>query len=251
MEGSIWYSAYSALLAGLLSFLAPCVLPLVPAYLSYMTGVSVDQLRGEGEGEKAGPSAATRATLHSIAFVLGFSLVFILLGASATALGKLFQQYAGIMGKVGGVIIIIMGLHYVGLFRIGFLNMSAQMELGDKPKGLAGSFVMGFAFGFGWTPCVGPILGTILGLASQQETVMQGVFLLAVYSAGLGLPFILAGLAINRFFDFFTHFRRHLHKVEVTAGVLLILIGVLIFMGDLTLISVYLMEWFPWMAELG
>lgn len=237
----------AALTAGLLSFVSPCVLPLVPAYLSYMTGVSVDHLRAHDD--PAGRSG--RVLLHSLAFVTGFSVVFILLGASATALGRLLLGHMTLLAKVGGVFIVVLGLHYMGLFRIGILNMEARLNLKGKPAGVLGSFLVGFAFAFGWTPCVGPILAAILAIAGAQEDLTQGILLLAVYSAGLGIPFVLAGVAINAFFAFFQHMRAHLHKVEIVSGMLLVGVGVMIFFGDFTRISSYLLRWFPGLASLG
>ena len=191
----------TALLAGILSFLSPCVLPLVPAYISFMTGVSVDNLRSGGSNALRG-----RAVLHSLSFVLGFSAVFITLGASATILGRTLLANVHFLAKAGGILIVVFGLHYMGLFRIGFLNLEARFNLAEKPPGLWGAFLIGLAFAFGWTPCVGPILAAILTVAGGQESITQGVVLLAVYSAGLGLPFILAGLAINVFFQFLSFF---------------------------------------------
>nr|CRH07840.1 putative Cytochrome c-type biogenesis protein CcdA [Candidatus Magnetococcus massalia] len=242
-------SFFTAFTAGFLSFISPCVLPLVPAYISFMSGVSVDEMRTAGE---SGNKELTRhATLHSIFFVLGFSLVFIGLGATATALGQMLFDYMEMLSKVGGVLIVIFGLHYMGLFRIGMLNLEARLNVDKKPPGLMGAMLIGVAFAFGWTPCVGPILASILALAGGQETINQGIGLLAVYSLGLGLPFILAGLAINRFLIFFGAMRKHMHKVELVAGGLLVIVGVLIFLGDMTLISSVLIEWFPILGELG
>lgn len=236
----------AALLAGLLSFVSPCVLPLVPAYISFMTGVSVDRLRKE-EGSGLG----VEASLHSLFFVLGFSTVFIALGASASLIGQLLLSNMALLSKVGGALIIIFGLHYMGLFKIGFLNMEARFNLQDKPPGLWGAYLIGLAFAFGWTPCVGPILATILALAGGQDSIWQGVALLSVYSLGLGIPFILAGLAINSFLGFFTKIRAHLHKIEMFSGALLVAVGVLIFMGDFNRLAIILIEWFPQLATLG
>ncbi len=236
----------AALLAGLLSFVSPCVLPLVPAYISFMTGVSVDRLRTDTESD-----VGTQATMHSLFFVLGFSTVFVALGASATLIGQTLLANMEVLSKVGGVLIVIFGLHYMGLFKIGFLNMEARFNLQDKPPGLWGAYLIGLAFAFGWTPCVGPILAAILALAGGQESVMQGVILLTVYSMGLGIPFILAGWAINSFLGFFTKVRTHLHKIEVVSGGLLVIVGVMIFMGDFNKLAILLIEWFPALAEFG
>ncbi|MBF0285041.1 MAG: cytochrome c biogenesis protein CcdA [Magnetococcales bacterium] len=242
-------SLLTALLAGLLSFLSPCVLPLVPAYLSFMSGVSVDGLKGVETATDR--QAAWRAVPHALAFVLGFSTVFVLLGASATLAGRWLLAHVAQLGQLGGAVIILLGLHYIGLFRLRFLDVDARFHNTGQPAGWVGSYVIGLSFAFGWTPCVGPILAGILGLAGGLETVGQGIVLLAVYSAGLGIPFIIAGLAVNLFFAFFTRMRRHLHTVEVISGILLTLVGVMILLGDLNRLSVLILEWFPSLATLG
>ncbi len=239
----------AALIAGLLSFLSPCVLPLVPAYISFMTGVSVDRIREEEAAHHW--DVTLRAGIHSLFFVLGFSLVFIVLGASASALGQALLAHMETLTKIGGVLIVIFGLHYMGLFRIGFLNLEARFNPEKKPAGIWGSLLIGLAFAFGWTPCIGPILATILTVAGGQESIGQGVALLAVYSAGLGIPFIVAGVAINFFFTFFNRIRRHMRKVEVGSGLLLVVVGGLIFLGNFSLLGIYLLRWFPGLAELG
>ncbi|MBF0610186.1 MAG: cytochrome c biogenesis protein CcdA [Magnetococcales bacterium] len=241
-------SLMAALTAGLLSFVSPCVLPLVPAYLSYMTGISVEGLK---QRERGGLGGQWLVISHGLAFVAGFSLVFILLGASSTLLGRMLLAYMDILGKVGGIIIIILGIHYMGIFRIGFLDMEARFNVEEKPGGVSGSFLIGLAFAFGWTPCVGPILAAILAVAGAQETVTEGILLLAVYSMGLGVPFLLAGMATNSFFAFFTRIKKHLHKIEMVSGLLLVAVGILIFMGDFTRLSVLLLQWFPELATLG
>ncbi|MEO5364998.1 MAG: cytochrome c biogenesis protein CcdA [Magnetococcus sp. WYHC-3] len=238
----------TALGAGILSFVSPCVLPLVPAYISYMTGVSVDQLREEsGRSHQLG----LRAAWVSLAFVLGFSTVFVLFGASAFALGQALAPYRDLLAKIGGVLIILLGLHYLGLFRLGWLNLEARFNLQTRAPGAGTAYLIGLAFAFGWTPCVGPILATILALAGSQETVWQGVGLLAVYSLGLGIPFILAGLAINGFLGFFRRMRRHMHRVEQVSGGLLVGVGLVFLLGNLSVVSVWLLEYFPALAEVG
>ncbi|MBF0141941.1 MAG: cytochrome c biogenesis protein CcdA [Magnetococcales bacterium] len=237
----------AAVVAGLLSFVSPCVLPLVPAYLSFMTGVSVDDLRGaKGEG-----ATLARSGLVSLSFVVGFSVVFVSLGASATVLGQVLLRYMTELSRVGGVLIVLFGLHYMGLFRIGVLNLEARFNLERKPPGLFGAFVIGLAFAFGWTPCIGPILAAILTIAGGRESVWEGIGLLGCYSLGLGIPFLLAGVGLNRFFQVSGRLRPYLHKVEVASGVLLVAVGVMIFLGDFSRLSVWLMEWFPGLARLG
>lgn len=234
-----------ALIAGLLSFLSPCVLPLVPAYLSYITGISVDALKTEQADVRR------RAMIQSLWFILGFSLVFIALGASATLIGQWLLGNLQVLGKVAGGIIFVFGLHYTGLIRIPFLMMDAHLNT-DKVKGghALGSVVLGSAFAFGWTPCVGPILGAILAMAGAQHQVWHGTALLAVYSIGLGVPFLLAAAATNHFINWMQRFRTHLHMVEIVSGILLMIVGLLIFMGSFSALSGWLIEYFPFLAEI-
>lgn len=236
----------TALLAGVLSFVSPCVLPLVPAYLSFMTGISVTGMRSESAS-----AVRWQVGWHGMVFVLGFSTVFIALGASATFLSRLLLQHIHLLAQVGGALIVLFGLHYMGVFRIGFLNMEARFNPQKRPPGPLGTYLIGLAFAFGWTPCVGPILAGILAVAGAQESVAQGTALLAVYSAGLGIPFILSGLAINVFFRFFSRIRRHLRTLEVISGGLLVLVGSMIFLGSFNQLSILLLQWFPGLVELG
>ena len=236
----------TALLAGVLSFISPCVLPLVPAYISFMTGVSVTGMRSA-----TGSALRWRAGLHSLFFVLGFSTVFVSLGASATFISRILLQHMQVLAQIGGGLIVFLGLHYMGLFRIGLLNMDARFNLQHKPPGLLGAYLIGLAFAFGWTPCVGPILAGILAMAGAQETVGQGIALLAIYSAGLGVPFIVAGLAINHFFSFSGRIRNHLRRLEIFSGVLLVAVGLLIMFGSFNRIAILLIQWFPGLASIG
>ena len=223
----------AAFVAGLVSFLSPCVLPLVPGYVSLISGASVDEL-------KNAEARLTRTVLgHSIMFILGFSAVFISLGAVATEIGQLTHEYFGILTKVAGVVIIVFGLHLIGIFKIKYLYADARMHSVKGGKSPVGAFVVGFAFAFGWTPCIGPILAGILALAASSSTVMKGILLLAVYSLGLAVPFLLTSLGIDRFLSFYGRFRRYLHAVEVVSGILLIVIGVLIFTRHFTVLSGY------------
>lgn len=237
----------AALLAGLISFVSPCVLPLVPPYLCYLAGVSLDQLTGDQ------PTTVGRRTvfLSSVTFVLGFSTIFVLLGAAATFLGQLLRSYLDILTIVGGGIIIVMGLHFLGVFRIGFLHRQARMEVRNHQVGMLGSYLMGLAFGFGWTPCIGPVLSVILGLAGTEDTVGSGALLLAVYSAGLGIPFIAAGLFAGTFMRLMKRFRGHVGKVEKAMGALLVVTGVLFVTGQITTIAFWLLNMFPGLAQLG
>ena len=229
----------AAFAAGFLSFISPCVLPLIPGYISFVSGASLEDMR-------AGGGAARRLVLiRSIAFVLGFSLVFIALGASASAIGRFVFDKLPILSKVAGVLIIVFGLHMMGAFRLAFLDSEKRAKTERKPAGPVGAFLVGLAFAFGWTPCIGPILAGILVVAGSRDTVGEGVLLLAVYSAGLGVPFLLTSIAIDRFFSVAAAIRRHYHAIELTSGGLLVAIGVLIFTGQLTVIVRYLQPYLP------
>ena len=232
-----------ALIAGLLSFLSPCVLPLVPAYLSYISGVSVNELRKHGD---EGASIRRHAVAQSLWFIVGFSLVFIALGASATLLGQWLLSNMAILGKIAGIIIVVFGLHYAGIIRIPLLMMDAHFDTGgvNARHGL-GAMVLGMAFAFGWTPCIGPILGVILTIAGAQSELLQGIGLLLAYSLGLAIPFLLAALATDAFLRWSQGFKRYLDLVEKVSGGLLILVGALIFMGSFSIVSGWLIEWFP------
>lgn len=235
----------AAFIAGILSFISPCVLPLIPGYLSFVSGVTLDEMRGTATPQ--GPPAAVRrrALVMSLAFVLGFSLVFIGLGASATAIGALLMEHLSLLGKIAGVVIILFGLHMMGVLKIGFLYSEKRMQTSAKPAGFFGAVLVGIAFAFGWTPCIGPILAAILAVAATQESVGEGVQLLAVYSAGLGVPFIATSLAINKFFAASARIRKHYHTIEVVSGALLIVVGVLIFTNRFTVIAQLLTPYFP------
>jgi cytochrome c-type biogenesis protein len=224
----------AAFVAGILSFLSPCVLPLVPGYVSLISGATVEDLQAEDR------RLLGTVMLHSLTFILGFSVVFIALGAVATSIGQLANEYHHLLAKVAGVIVIVFGLHLTGLLKIKALYADKRLHDVKGGSSALGSFAVGFAFAFGWTPCIGPILATILVFAGAQETLFKGVFLLAVYSLGLAVPFLLTSLGVDRFLGFYTRFRRHLHTVEVISGVLLIAVGVLIFMNNLKLLSGYL-----------
>jgi cytochrome c-type biogenesis protein len=214
---------FVAFTAGLFSFLSPCVLPLFPSYLSFITGMSVDRLSGEA-------TAATRAhvLLHSLAFIVGFSCVFVALGVSVSAASQFLLDYRDWIRIAGGVLIIVFGLYIAGVLRVGLFGRTAQVQIATKPAGFIGSFAVGLTFAIGWTPCVGPILGSILTLASNDKTVAQGTGLLLAYSAGLGIPFLLFSLALGSFLRFFKAYRPLIHTIERVAGLLLIGVGVLV-----------------------
>ncbi len=231
-----------ALGAGILSFVSPCVLPLIPAYLCFLGGASLDELTAKGGVDKA---VSRRVFISALAFVLGFSTVFISLGAGATALSNLLAENIDILSKIAGVVIVVFGFHYMGLFRIGFLNFEKRFHMEAKPAGLAGSYLLGLAFAFGWTPCVGPILATLLMVAAGSDSLWYGTSLLAVYAAGLGIPFLLAAFMVKPFMGFMARFRKHMRKVEITIGGLLVVTGIAIFTGSLADAAYWLLEAFP------
>lgn len=239
---------FGALVAGLLSFASPCVLPLIPAYISFLGGVSLSQLT-----EEDGVDVATqkRVFYAAIAFVLGFSTVFIALGASATAISTLIAQNSLLLGQIAGVIIVIFGLHFIGVFRIGFLNFEKRFHLENKPAGLVGSYILGLAFAFGWTPCVGPILASVLMVATSGDSIGYGISLLTVYAAGLGIPFLVAAFAVKPFMKFLSRFKSQMRKIELTIGGLLIITGIAIFTGDLAEAANWLLETFPLFTNFG
>jgi cytochrome c-type biogenesis protein len=234
-------SLIAAFAAGFLSFVSPCVLPLIPGYISFVSGVSVEEMRADA------PPATSRVQVFvtSLAFVIGFSLVFIALGASATAIGKFLFSKLPLLSKIAGVILIVFGLHTMGVFRLAFLETEKRVHAQRKPAGPLGAMLVGIAFAFGWTPCIGPILGGILAIAGSRNSVGEGITLLAVYSLGLGIPFLLTSLAINRFFGAAKRIRRYYHAIELTSGALLVVIGVLILTGQLTLIVRMLQPYLP------
>lgn len=262
---SIDVSYGGAAIAGLVSFLSPCVLPLVPPYLCYMAGVSLDQLTGTEAEERVERRVVL---LSSVAFVLGFATIFVSLGASASAIGKYVLALSGytiaipfvdaggapvelsLVGLVAGAVIIVMGLHFLGVFHIHFLARQYRVEH-NHPAGPLGSYVMGLAFAFGWTPCIGPVLAAILGVAGTEATVARGATLLAAYSAGLGIPFLLAGFFAGPFMHFMRRFRGHLGTVEKVMGGFLVLTGVLFITGGIANVSYWLLETFPALGQIG
>jgi len=237
-----------ALFAGLLSFLSPCVLPLVPPYLCFLGGATFDQLAGEDETPT---HVYATVVMSSIAFVLGFTTVFVALGATATALGQLLIANLALLSKVAGVIIIIAGLHFLGLIHIPLLHREARYHADERPAGLLGAYIIGLAFAFGWTPCIGPVLGAILAMAAGEDSVRQGIGLLFVYSLGLGIPFIAAAVAIRPFMSTMQRFRRHLGTIEKVLGGFLVVTGILFLTNAMTLISAWLLQLFPGLAAIG
>ena len=240
----------AAFVAGVLSFISPCVLPLIPGYLSYISGLTLDEMQGTGGASAAAVAASRRRVLiASIFFILGFSVVFVSLGAAASAIGQyLLEPGTGrlrLVTKLAGAVVIVFGLHTMGVLRIDWLYSEKRVQVERKPRGVFGAFVVGLAFAFGWTPCIGPILSGILAIAASKDTVGQGIQLLAVYSLGLGIPFLITALALNHFFAAFAKIRRHYHKIEIASGVLLVAIGVLIFTDQFTIIARWLSPYLP------
>jgi cytochrome c-type biogenesis protein len=237
-----------ALLAGIISFLSPCVLPLVPPYLCFITGASLEQL-SESDGAMA--AQRRRTLLSALFFVLGFSTVFILMGVSASYVGQLLRAWLPVLAQVAGVFIILMGLNFLGVFKLGFLSREKRYHAETRPAGLIGAYGVGLAFAFGWTPCIGPVLAMILTLAATEQDMARGAGLLAVYSAGLGIPFLLAAAGIGTFLGFFRRFRSQMRNVERAMGLLLVLTGVMFLTGYMQAFSYWLIEQFPWLATIG
>jgi cytochrome c-type biogenesis protein len=236
----------AALAAGVISFLSPCVLPLVPPYLIYLTGATIEHVANDEE-----QAASKRAVmLSALIFVLGFSTVFVALGASASLIGGFIRAWSAQLSIVAGIAIILMGLHFLGLTRIGFLMREGRLPI-PKPVGLWGAYVMGLAFAFGWTPCIGPILAAILSVAASEATVAKGAGLLAVYSAGLGIPFLIAAFMVERFSSVLARMKKHLAAVERVMGVLMIVVGIGFLTGAVTNVSIWLLETFPALQNFG
>lgn len=237
-----------AFIAGLLSFLSPCVLPLVPPYLCFLGGVTFEELQ---QDEAAPAGQRRRVFMAALAFVFGFATVFVGLGATASAVGQFLAEYLPLLSKIAGAVIIVLGLHFMGVVKIPFLYREARAHVEKKPAGLLGAYVIGLAFAFGWTPCVGPVLAAILFKAGSTGDVTQGVALLAVYAAGIGLPFLAAAAAVGPFMRFLKRFRPWLGRIERIMGVLLVLTGLLFLTGSMADIAQWILETFPGLAELG
>jgi cytochrome c-type biogenesis protein len=236
----------AALIAGLVSFMSPCVLPLVPPYLVYLTGATIEHIESDEP-----VSASRRAVMTSAAlFVLGFATVFVMLGASASLVGGLIRAWSEQLSIIAGIVIIIMGLHFLGLTKIGLLMREGRLPI-PKPVGLWGAYVMGLAFAFGWTPCIGPILAAILSIAAAESTVAKGAGLLAVYSAGLGIPFLVAAFMVEQFSALFVRMRGHLANIERAMGVLMIATGIGFLTGAVSSFSIWLLETFPGLQSFG
>ena len=239
-------SYFYVVLAGLLSFLSPCVLPIVPGYLCFLAGTSLDKI---ASGEDA--SKEKNVFYFALSFVFGFSTVFILLGASATLLSGLIYEHLDILRIVGGIIIIIFGIHFMQIIQLPFLNRDTRYQIESYRPGVVGSYVIGLSFAFGWTPCIGPILGSVLSIAASSETVTYGIVLLMLYSAGLGIPFLLAAYAINGFMRFLTKIRNYIRVIEIFTGVLLVIFGILILTNRIQELAFFFIKYFPFLTQFG
>ena len=242
IDASLLPAMAMALLAGLVSFASPCVLPIVPPYLAYMSGVSMSDLQ-------SGRSA--RALLPALFFVLGLSTVFLFLGFAASAFGALFLTWRDWFATGAGVLVMILGAHFVGVYRLGFLDREARIDAGDRGGSAFGAYVLGLAFAFGWTPCIGPVLGAILSLAASESSVSRGTLLLAVYALGLGLPFLAVAAFLPRLGGLMSWMKRHMERIERVMGLLLWTIGLLMLTGGFSALSYWLLETFPALATLG
>ncbi len=244
IDASLLPAISIALFAGVISFLSPCVLPIVPPYLAYMSGVSVGDMSENKQGRR-------KVTLTALFFVLGLSTVFIILGFTASAFGAFFLQNQMLFAQISGAVVMIFGLHFIGLFRIPFLDQEARIDAGDKGGSAFGAYVLGLAFAFGWTPCIGPQLGAILSLAASEASVGRGTFLLGVYALGLGIPFLLAAMFMSRAMGFMNRIKRHMNVIEKVMGGLLLIVGFAMLTGAFSTFSFWLLETFPALAVLG
>jgi len=240
-------SFFVALGAGLLSFLSPCVLPLVPSYLSFITGISLDDLLKKGRT----PKVRKLTIIHSLMFILGFSIIFILLGASASFVGEILTRYQGWIARIGGAFIIFLGIHFTGLINLNFLQREKKFHFREKPIGYLGSFLVGVVFAAGWTPCIGPILASILFYASTTNSIFSGITLLAIYSAGFALPFFLVSLGLEAFMERYQKLKRHLRLISIISGVFLIGVGILLMTNYFSILTVAFNRWFPFLSKLN
>ncbi len=244
IDASLLPAMLIALFAGVISFLSPCVLPIVPPYLAYMGGVSLNDMSSERDARR-------KAVIAALFFVMGLSTVFLILGFTASAFGAFFLQNQTLFAQISGVVIVIFGLHFLGVFRIPFLDQEARMDAGDKGGSSFGAYVLGLAFAFGWTPCIGPQLGAILSLAASEGSVARGTVLLGIYALGLGIPFLLAAMFITRAMGVMNRLKRHMKLIERIMGGLLVLVGLAMVTGAFTSLAFWLLETFPALATLG
>jgi cytochrome c-type biogenesis protein len=245
-------SLLGALFAGVLSFVSPCVLPLVPPYLGFLAGASLDQLVGDPAHAGANERRIARRVLFAaFAFVLGFATVFVALGASAAAISQALIAYSDWLAKLAGIVIVMLGLHFTGVLRLPLLNRDARLHLQRRPAGLIGAYIVGLAFAFGWSPCVGPVLATILTIAASRESASEGALLLAAYAAGIGIPFLAAAMFVRPFLRLMRGARRWIRVAEIATGVLLIATGAMIFAGSFTDLGFWLQRMIPALSEIG
>ncbi|ARE81575.1 putative cytochrome c-type biogenesis protein CcdA [Roseovarius sp. TM1035] len=244
IDAALLPAMFVALAAGIISFLSPCVLPIVPPYLAYMSGVSLNDLSESGQSR-------ARAVVPALFFVLGLSTVFIFLGFTASAIGTVFLQYQSYFNTVAGILVMIFGAHFVGVYRIKFLDREARLDAGDRGGSSFGAYILGLAFAFGWTPCIGPQLGAILSLAASEGSVARGTMLLAIYAIGLGVPFLLVAAFLPRLQGLMGWMKRHMEQIERVMGLLLWTIGLLMLTGGFSAFSFWLLETFPALAVLG
>lgn len=244
IDASLLPAMTVALLAGVISFLSPCVLPIVPPYLAYMSGVSLNDMSSEVASRR-------RATIAALFFVMGLSTVFLILGFTASAFGAFFLQNQILFSQISGIVVIIFGIHFLGIYRISFLDREARMDAGDKGGSSFGAYVLGLAFAFGWTPCIGPQLGAILSLAASEASVARGTLLLGIYALGLGIPFLLAAMFMARAVGVMNHLKRHMKAIERVMGVLLLIVGIAMLTGAFSTFSFWLLEIFPALGNLG
>ncbi len=239
-------SYFYVVLAGLLSFLSPCVLPIVPGYLCFIAGTNLNKLQLDQNND-----VKRRVFKFSLSFVFGFSTVFVALGASATLLSSLVYEYLDFLRIAGGIIIIIFGIHFMQIIQIPFLNKELRYQIESYRPGIVGSYIIGLSFAFGWTPCIGPILGSVLSIAASSETVSYGIILLMLYSAGLGVPFLIAAYAINGFMSFLIRIRNYIRVIEIFTGLLLIIFGILILTNRIQELAFFFIKYFPFLAQFG
>ncbi len=244
IDAGLLPSLFVALLAGVISFLSPCVLPIVPPYLAYMGGISMNEMTGEQKKRRP-------VIVASLFFALGLSTVFIFLGFTASVLGQVFLQNQRIFSIAAGLVVIAFGLHFIGLIKIPFLHKEVRLDAGDKGGSAFGAYILGLAFAFGWTPCIGPILGAILSVAAQENSIARGTLLMAFYAIGLGVPFVLAAIFINRAIGVMNRFKRHMAMIEKVMGGLLVVVGIMLVTDAFSTFSYWLLETFPALATIG
>jgi cytochrome c-type biogenesis protein len=244
IDASLFTAMLIALAAGTLSFLSPCVLPIVAPYMAFISGTSLDDVSDTRQKR-------WQIILSAVFFVLGLSTVFLFLGLAASALGQIFLQYQREMAIVSGIVVFLFGLHFLHIINIPFLNREARIDAGDRGGNAIGAYILGLAFAFGWTPCIGPILGTVLSLAAQESSVQRGMILMAVYAFGLGLPFILVAVFITRSLGYLQRIKPHLGKIEKAMGILLVIVGIMLTTGLFTTFSYWLLETFPALGLIG